>query len=71
MSKTEPTSAYEWVKAIIESCESEFHFNSAGILVDLFKKQYPEEKDKKGLLVDLLYDKIQEKFPPPLKIHEA
>lgn len=51
---------YEW----IASCETKFQFETAGAIIDLFKNKYPNEKNKKGLLLDLLTDKIMEKYPP-------
>ncbi len=71
MNKTEPTTAYQFVHDIIESCKTDFHFESAGILIDLFKKKYPDEMGSRQSLIDLLYDKIQERFPATKKIHEA
>ncbi len=71
MNKTEPTVAYQFVHDIIESCKTDFHFESAGILIGLFKKKYPDESKMKGQLVDLLYDKIQETFPKPKTVGEA
>ena len=56
--------AFDWVIRIIDSCESSFHFEAAGQLIELFKIKYPNEKQEKELLIDRFHDKIMEKHTP-------
>jgi len=69
--RSTPQEAYVWVCNVLHSCENDFHFESAGILIELFRRKYPDERERKQMLTDLLYDKIQDKNPPLKRTHEA
>ena len=60
---TTPKEAVEFILKIIDSCNTQFHFEAAGRLIELFREKYPKELALRGLLSDRLSDLIQEKFP--------
>jgi len=40
---------YTWVYNIIESCNNDFHFNCADVLISLFSVKYGESDEALGL----------------------
>jgi hypothetical protein len=42
---------YTWVYNIIESCNNDFHFNCADVLISLFSVKYGDTDEASGLKV--------------------
>jgi hypothetical protein len=53
--------AYNWVWAAIDSCETDFHFKGADILIELFKRMFPDGEEDILRLEQLRVDKWNEK----------
>ena len=48
--------SYHWVRSCILSSWTEFHLKCCHTLIELFKKQFEEDKESKLMVEDLLMD---------------
>ena len=55
--------AYVFVQGIVLSCETHFHFAAADALIDLYRRKFPDDKIRKGLLLDQRAMRFHQIFP--------